>query len=88
VLARGWAGVAAPPFRKDLIYAATLLAALPTVGTLVLEWIAGWPVSNVARATAGVSLGFVLGFVVPTVDYGECTPRRPIGHGQPPSTLI
>lgn len=90
-----------PPVRKDLVYAATALAALPTIATVVLEWIAGWAVSNTARATAGLPLGFVVAFVVfgmgakdderrtkNEVHYGECTPRRPIGPGQPPSTHI
>jgi uncharacterized membrane protein len=90
-----------PLVRKDLLYAATVLAVLPTVATVVLEWIAGWPVSNTARATAGLPLGFVLAFAVVRigtkdeerrmkneVHYGECTPRRPIGPGQPPSTHI
>lgn len=74
------------------LYTITLLAALPTLITFWLEWGAGWPMSNMTRAVAAVPLGLVVAFVVvralATVHYGECAPRRPIGHGQPPSTSI
>jgi uncharacterized membrane protein len=68
----------------------TAIAALPTVASLAIEWGAGWPVSNVVRAAAGLSLGFAVAFVVvravATLHYDECAPRRPIGHGQPPAS--
>ena len=67
----------------------TLLAALPTIATVVIEWGIGWPVSNVTRAAAAVPLAGVVAFVVvravATLHYDECAPRRPIGHGQPPA---
>ena len=68
----------------------TAIAAVPTVVTVVMEWGAGWPVSNVVRAAAIVPLGLAVAFVVvravATLHYDECAPRRPIGHGQPPAS--
>jgi uncharacterized membrane protein len=70
---------------------ATLLAALPTIVTIVLEWGIGVAVPNIARAVAAVPLAGVAALVVagawPTLHYGECASRRPIGHGptQPPA---
>lgn len=71
------------------LYVATLLAAIPTMATVVIERGMGWPVSNAARAAAAVPLAAVVAFVVmravATLHYDECAPRRPIGHGQPPA---
>jgi uncharacterized membrane protein len=77
------------PARRFLLTAA---AALPTVATFVLEHGFGWPFSNVTRAIAAVPLAGVGALVVASamtfktsgLHYGECAPRRPIGHGQPP----
>lgn len=75
---------------RRAIYVATAIAALPTIATLVIERGAGWPVSNVGRAAAGLPLGFAIAFMVlravATLHYDECAPRRPIGHGQPPAS--
>jgi uncharacterized membrane protein len=75
--------------RAATTYVVTAVAAVPTVITVAIEWGAGWPVSNVARAAAAVPLACAVAFVVvravATVHYDECTPRRPIGHGQPPA---
>lgn len=40
------------------------LAAAPTVATLVLERLLGVPITNAARASAGVLLGAAVGWVV------------------------
>ena len=42
----------------------TLVAAIPTAATFVLEWGFGWPLSNAIRAVAAISLGFAVAFVV------------------------
>ena len=73
--------------RKGLLYAATLLAALPTVASVVVEWIAGWPVSNVARATAGLPLGFVLGLVVIGMGTRD-EERRTKNVAKPPDSAV
>ena len=38
-----------------------LLAVVPSVVTLALEWSGAWPVSNAARAAAAAPIGLVLG---------------------------
>ena len=95
VLSRLWRAAARqhPNFGtggKRALYVATGIAALPTIATLVIERGAGWPVSNVGRAAAGLPLGFAIAFMVlravATLHYDECAPRRPIGHGQPPAS--
>jgi hypothetical protein len=42
----------------------TILAALPTIATFVLEWGLGWRISNTVRAVAAVPLGGAVAFVV------------------------
>lgn len=78
-----------PAIRQRPLYLATLLAAVPTIATVVIERGMGWPVPNAARAAAAVPLAAVVAFVVmravATLHYDECAPRRPIGHGQPPA---
>lgn len=95
VLTRLWRAVARPHPNvgaegRRALYVATAIAALPTIATLVIERGAGWPVSNVGRAAAGLPLGFAIAFMVlravATLHYDECAPRRPIGHGQPPAS--
>ena len=44
--------------------AITLVAAIPTLATVVLEWGLGWPVSNAFRAVAAAVLASVATFVV------------------------
>jgi hypothetical protein len=77
---------------KRAALVATIVAALPTLLTFVLESGAGWPLSNVTRAIAAVPLGLTVAFVVagalPTLHYDECAHRRPFDHGQPPQTNI
>jgi uncharacterized membrane protein len=62
-------------------------AAMPTFATVLLEHALGWPLSNETRALAAVPLAAAVAVIVvgavPTLHYGECAPRRPIGHGQP-----
>ena len=82
-----------PRFRGSAVrHRLTLLAALPTAITWALEWGAGVPFSNVTRMLAALPLGATVAVVVmgalATLHYGECLPRRPIGHGQPPATNI
>jgi uncharacterized membrane protein len=61
------------PAARRTTWFATAAAAAPTAITLVLEWGTGWPVSNVARASAAVPLGCAVAFVVvsalPTLHY-------------------
>lgn len=80
------------PARKGPAYAVTLIAALPTLITVALEWGAGWRISNLTRALAAVPLAATIVFVVvsalPTLHYDECASRRPIDPGQPPQTRI
>jgi uncharacterized membrane protein len=68
--------------------AATIVGAIPTTATIVLEHGMGWPLSNGTRALAAVPLATAIAFVVATgaatLHYDECAPRRPIGHGQTP----
>ena len=81
----GWRRLGAR--RRRPPYIATLLAAVPTVATLIVEWGFGWPVSNTVRAVAALPLAATIAFVVvtsvATLHYDECAPRRPIGPGQP-----
>jgi uncharacterized membrane protein len=87
----GWAFAAreAAAPGKVTTYIATVIAALPTMATVIVERGIGWPVSNSARAAAAVPLAAVVAFVVmraaATLHYDQCAPRRPIGHGQPPA---
>jgi uncharacterized membrane protein len=77
--------------RPRPLYTPTVIAALPTAITFALEWGLGWRISNLTRALAGVPLGLTVAFVVmralATLHYGECTPRRPIASGQPPTHI-
>jgi len=64
---------------------------IPTALTLVFEWSGEWGASNLARAAAGVPLGFVIALVVAqgvaTLHYGGCAPRRPIASNRPPTPI-
>jgi uncharacterized membrane protein len=72
--------------------ALTLVAALPTAATFVLEWGAGWRISNEVRAAAALPLGLMVAFVVvsatATLHYDGCTPARPIAPAKPPAPNI
>jgi uncharacterized membrane protein len=68
----------------------TLIALLPTLVTVALEWAGIWRPSNLARALAGVPLGFAVAFVVTraaTVHYGGCASPRPTAPGRPPTHI-
>ena len=58
-----------------------IVAAIPTLVTVVLEMAGVWSPSNLTRAVAGVPLGGIVAFVVvsalATLHYGECAPPRP-----------
>lgn len=58
-----------------------MVAAIPTLVTVVLEMAGLWNPSNLTRAVAGVPLGGIVAFVVvsalATLHYGECAPPRP-----------
>jgi hypothetical protein len=41
-----------------------MVAAVPTLVTVVLEWGFGWPISNTVRAVAAVPFGVAVAFVV------------------------
>jgi uncharacterized membrane protein len=66
-----------------------ILAAAPTIITIVAEWTGVWPISNVVRAAAGAPIGAAVALVVmgalTTLHYDECAPPRPIAP-PPPST--
>ena len=57
---------------------AILVATLPTVASLAIEWSGLWNPGNAVRAAAGAILGAGVAAVVVTLHYDECTPRRPI----------
>ena len=57
---------AVSPLARRTIGLTTLVAAVPTAATVVLEWVAGWHVSNLTRAAAAVPLAAVVAFVVLT----------------------
>ena len=44
----------------------TAIAAIPTIVTLVFEWIGVWKPSNMIRALAGAPLGFTVATIVIT----------------------
>jgi uncharacterized membrane protein len=71
--------------RRRSLIAATAIAALPTLLTFSLEWIAGWGMSNTARGVAALPLGFAVAFAIGAalrarpappggLHYGECAP--------------
>jgi uncharacterized membrane protein len=66
----------------------TLVALLPTIVTVALEWMGIWYPSNVVRSLAGAPAGFTVALVVTrglaTVHYGEWAPRRPAAPPNPP----
>lgn len=74
--------ISGPPREADRVRAtrekATLLiAALPTILTVVLEWAGLWSPSNVTRAIAGAPLGAAVAFVtMRALHYEQCQRRR------------
>ena len=71
--------------------AVVAVGAVPTVVTLLAEWVGLWEPSNLTRALAGGPFGAAAGLVViavlATVHYDECAPRPPISHDRPPSHI-
>jgi uncharacterized membrane protein len=67
----------------------TLVALLPTIVTVALEWMGVWYPSNFVRSLAGAPAGFTVALVVTrglaTVHYGEWAPRRPAAPNPPRS---
>jgi uncharacterized membrane protein len=65
-----------------------LLAAVPTLVTIALEW-TGIHSSNLARAVAGAPLGGAVALIVmaavraPALHYDACPPTRPLDPSQP-----
>ena len=88
VVGRGFtprqAGHKDPPYDR----VALLLAAVPTLLTVLLEW-TGVHSSNLARAAAGAPLGAVVALIVmaavraPALHYEPCPPTRPTGFSPP-----
>lgn len=79
------------PFVANHIPSITILALVPTMVTVALEWLGLWAPSNAARAAAGLPAGAVVAFVVThalaTVHYGECARRPPtVPNPDRPST--
>ena len=70
---------------------ALVAGALPTSVTVALEWLALWQPSNAVRASAGLTLGVALAFVVveaaARLHYDPCVPQRRIAP-RPPATPI
>lgn len=71
-----------------------LVSAVPTLVTVLAEWVGVWQTSNVVRAIAGAPLGIAVGTVVmaalapqPGLHYGECASRPPIARDRPPSHI-
>jgi uncharacterized membrane protein len=64
---------------------------VPTLMTLVMEWLGVWAPSNLARAAAGVVLGAAIAFVVADalakLHYVPCVPQRPIAPRPPPTPI-
>jgi uncharacterized membrane protein len=78
-----------PP--PDRIRVVTVVALLPTIVTVALEWLGVWYPSNLMRAFAGAPAGYVVALVVTralaTVHYGEWAPRRPTAPNPPPPPI-
>jgi len=68
-----------------LTRSAMVVASVPTLLTLVVEWTGVWDPHNVGRAIAGTVLGAGVVMVVLTLHYDECVPRRPIAPHRPPT---
>ena len=68
-----------------------IVAAMPTIVTVLAEWAGIWQPSNLVRAVAGVPAGVVVAFLVmatlrrPALHYGPCPPRRPIASSRRPT---
>ena len=64
------------------------VGALPTVVTVLLEWVGAWQTSNAVRFAAGLPLGGAIAAVVmATLHYDRCARRPPIGSPRPPSAI-
>jgi uncharacterized membrane protein len=67
------------------------VGSIPTVVTVVAEWMGLWQTSNGVRFAAGLPLGAAVGLVVigalATLHYGECVRRPPITPHRPPSPI-
>jgi uncharacterized membrane protein len=62
-----------------------IVVTVPTLVTLVVEWVGLWNPGNAVRAIAGAIAGAGVAAVVVTLHYDECTQRRPIASSpQPP----
>jgi uncharacterized membrane protein len=68
--------------------AVAILAVVPALVSLVVEWAGVSALSNTIRAATGVVAGgLVAAVVLATLHYEQCAPRRPIAPSPPP-TLI
>lgn len=78
------------PSRAAAVRRLVGVAVLPTIATVLLEWVGLWFPSNAQRLMAGVPLGCAIAFVVArelaTVNYTQCAPSRPIVRGPPGPT--
>jgi len=64
------------------------IAAVPTVLTVVAEWVGLWHPGNPARALAGLVLGTVVSAVlVATLQSDKCAPPRPTASNPPPTPI-
>jgi uncharacterized membrane protein len=73
-----------PSTRRLLV----VVGAMPTVVTVLLEWVGVWQTSNAARFVAGLPLGAAVAAVVmATLHYDRCARRPPIGSPRPPSPI-
>jgi uncharacterized membrane protein len=70
---------------------AVAVAAVPTMATVLLEWVGLWHTSNAVRFSAGVPLGASVALVVVNawakVHYDSCASQRPIAPRLPPTPI-
>ncbi len=89
--AAGCVAALVPASGPSRVWRLTLVAVLPTVVTVALEWLGVWSPGNLTRALAGVPAGFAVALVVTrvlaTVHYGQWAPRRPTAPNPPPSSI-
>jgi uncharacterized membrane protein len=65
-----------------------IVATLPALTSLIVEWIGLYRPSNAIRAVTGVIAGGIVAAVVlATLHYERCAPRRPIAPNRPPTPI-
>jgi uncharacterized membrane protein len=86
VAAGALAATSLPPVRRPRLL--VLIAIVPALVSLVVEWTGLSPLSNTIRAATGVLAGgLVAAVVLATLHYEQCAPRRPIAPSPPPTPI-